>query len=268
MKRTRPFFFFLALLLSNTLVSAQTQTKSLLGIENTEMIDRMMLRIPGTSVTDNGNLRVQSIKPYMMPVRRAEGDHTNESYLLASCLEYYVNLNKNYKVNLSPDFIALNLQSQGKNIDFKSAFQLMAETGTVSAAIMPYGSPKLTAAVYATQKFKISNYLILFRSLTKPRQKIFELRKALVRGNPVIVELKVDQQFTAAYAQNSVKLSNRSEQQVAVLIVGFDQEKEAFEISSPYGSAWGRGGYLWVSYDDLANQAISAYVMVPEMKLY
>ncbi|MEO0341225.1 MAG: C1 family peptidase [Bacteroidota bacterium] len=268
MNYTRPFFFLVPFLLLNAILIAQPQTKSILGIENAEMVDRLMLRVPGTSVTDNANLREQSIKPYMMPVRRAEGNHTNESYLLASCLEYYVNLNKNYKVNLSPDFIALNLQSQGKLVDFKSAFQLMAETGTVSAAIMPYGSPRLTAAVYATQKFKISNYLILFRSVTKPRQKIFELRKALVRGNPVIVELNVDEQFQNAYARNTVELSNQSKQQMAVLVVGFDQEKEAFEISSPYGTAWGKGGYIWVSYADLARQSTAAYVMVPEMKLY
>ena len=35
----------------------------------------------------------------------------------------------------------------------------------------------------------------------------------------------------------------------AVLIVGYDDEKDAFKIVNSWGSDWGDEGYGWVSYD-------------------
>jgi len=187
------------------------------------------------------------------------------SYLLASCLEYYVNLKENYKVNLSPDYLSLNLLAQGKKSNFKDAFLQLAETGTVSAAIMPYGSITINTAVYATQKFKINNYLILFRPTTKPKEKIFDIRRALLRGNPVVVEVKADSGLPKAQFMDTYALKNGGTETFPLIVVGFDEERDAFELTSPWGSSWGKGGYLWISYEDLAKQAQAAYVMIPQV---
>lgn len=259
-------FVFLCSCLFPKDLLAQPQIKSVLGVTDATMIEKLMPIVPGVNVYESGNLDAQSIKSYMMPVRKVENNGSEESYLLASCLEYYVNLNKNYKVNLSPDYLALNLRNQGKQVDFKTAFQQMSETGTVSAAIMPYGSSTITAAVYATQKFKIQNYLILFRDMASSRQKIFELKKALIRGNPILVEILADASLSKANGQRQVKIGNKGQQKYAFLVVGFDQEKEAFEVMSPWGSSWGQGGYLWLNFDDLSRQAQTAYVMVPDVR--
>lgn len=260
----RIVLFSLLLALGSQLV-AQPQTKSILGVSDLDMIERLMPLVPGVSVFESSNVEEQNIKSYLMPVRRVEKNGSEESYLLASCLEYYVNLNKNYKVNLSPDYISLNLRNQGKKVDFKTAFQQMAETGTVSAAIMPYGSSQLTAAVYATQKFNILNYLIIYRDMTRERQKIFELKKALIRGNPVIVELLAEASLPNAIGKTEVRLSNKGQEVYALMVVGFSEERNAFEVMSPWGSQWGKAGYLWISYDDLSRQSTSAYVMVPNV---
>lgn len=265
MKPIALFVFLCFCALSHDLM-AQPQTKSVLGVTEADMIERLMPIVPGVNVYESGNIEAQSVKSYMMPVRKIETNGSEESYLLASCLEYYVNLNKNYKVNLSPDYLALNLRKQGKQVDFKTAFQQMSETGTVSAAIMPYGSSSITAAVYATQKFRIQNYLILFREMSSSRQKIFELKKALIRGNPVLVEILADASLPKAVGQRRVNLSNKGKEKYALIVVGFDQEKEAFEVMSPWGSAWGQGGYLWLSFDDLSRQTQTAFVMVPDVR--
>lgn len=265
MKRTYSSTLILLLVLPICLL-AQPRTKSVLGVSDMDMIERLMPLVPGVSVVENGNVEAQNIKPYMMPVRKVENNGSAESYLLASCLEYYFNLDKNYKVNLSPDYISLNLRNQGKKVDFKTAFEQMAETGTVSAAIMPYGSSQITAAVYATQKFGILNYLILYRELTRERQKVFELKKALIRGNPVIVEVLADANLSRAFGTETVSLSNKGQDLYALIVVGFDQQREAFEVMSPWGSQWGRGGYLWISFDDLSRQSTAAYVMVPNVQ--
>jgi len=236
-----------------------------LAVADYALIDRLMLTVPGVAVDARAKVTVQSVKPYMMPVRRSDNDYLMASYILASCLEYYVNLEKNYKVNLSPDFIALNLQAQGNELTMTDAFQFLADEGTVSAAIMPYGAARITNAVYATPKFQILHYLHVLRPVTRPRQKVFELRKALLRGNPVLVEIEAGIDLPGAEGQTSWQPGRSSSgQSYPLLVVGFDEDKEAFEVMSAWGSRWGKGGYLWVDYEVMSASAKNGYVLVPK----
>jgi len=235
-----------------------------LAVADYALIDQLMLRVPGVAADANANLQEQSVKAYMMPVRRSEKQTMIASYMLASCLEYYTNLEKNYKVNLSPDYIALNLQAQGRDLSLIDAFQFLAQEGTVSAAIMPYGAGTITNAVYATPKFRILHYLHVIRPVTKDRQKIFELRKALLRGNPILVEVQADASLSKAEGVSEWRPRGQNTLKQQLIVVGFDENREAFEVMSAWGSRWGRGGYLWISYDDLAACAQNGYVLVPQ----
>ena len=234
-----------------------------IAVSDYNLINQLMLPIPGVAADEYASVEVQSVKAYMMPVRRSERNHLISSYMLASCLEYYVNMEKNYKVNLSPDYIALSLQAQGRDLSLVDAFQFLAEQGTVSAAILPYGAGMITNAVYATTKFRIVHYLHLFRSVTKERQKVFEIRKALMRGHPILVEVSADESLTAANGLENWKSRGKNTRIYPLIIVGFDEERESFEVLSAWGSRWGKGGYLWVSYTDMAASAQNGYVLVP-----
>ena len=220
--------------------------------------------MPGVGSNSRDMFSEQSLKAYMMPPRKVSGEGSANSYAIASCLEFYTNYNKNYKVNLSPDFIELNLNQEDYSI--KQAFNFLSVTGTVSAAIMPYESPVIPAGVYATQKYKIKNYLHIIRQDMRPRQKLFEAKKALMRGNPVLFEMQIPEDFKEL---NGTKMwapgKFESDQTHPFLIIGFDQDKEAFEILSSWGSDWGRNGYMWISYDDFTSNATNGFVMVPEM---
>lgn len=236
-----------------------------LAVADYDLIDRLMLRVPGVAVSASANVREQSVKSYMMPVRRSERTSLMASYMLASCLEYYTNLEKNYKVNLSPDYIALNLRAQGRTLTMTDAFRFLSEDGTVSAAIMPYGASSIPNAVYATPKFRIVHYLHVIRPVTKARQKVFELRKALLRGNPVLVEVEAGPDLPAAEGVGFWRPGRPGNaQSYPLIVVGFDENREAFEVMSAWGSRWGRGGYLWISYDDLSAFAKNGYVLVPQ----
>ena len=160
-----------------------------IGISDLALIDQMMKTMPGIGSNSKELLLKQNIKSYMMPIRELGIRGTEMSYALAICLEYYINLGSNYKANLSPDYISLSLKNAGKKGSAADGLEFLVQEGTVSAAILPYDASMLTSAVYATQKYKINNYLQMFRQVTKPRQKVFETRKALMRGNPVIIEV-------------------------------------------------------------------------------
>jgi len=238
--------------------------ESQFGISDLEMIDRLMYTVPGIGRDPRDILERQSIKPYMMPARKIGPRSSELSYILASCLEYYVNLNQNYKDNLSPDYISLNLESTGKRLTPPEAFLFLSEKGTVSASIMPFGSTSIPNAVYATTKYNINNYLHIVRDVMKGRQKVFEVRKALMRGNPVIIELQADGSIRSLIRQDIWEPPAKPAELFPLLVVGYDETREAFEAMGCWGSAWGNSGYLWIRYGDFEQYAMNGYVMVPQ----
>ena len=45
----------------------------------------------------------------------------------------------------------------------------------------------------------------------------------------------------------------------AMVVVGFDDGKEAFEIMNSWGTSWGNDGFIWVKYDDFARYCRYAF---------
>jgi hypothetical protein len=264
----RVLIAFLTLGICGTSLYSQINPKSAagqymeIGVANEALIDQLMVTVPGVG-SARDMLQSQSVKPYMMPVRKVGMRGSELSYSLATCLEYYVNLEKNYKDNLSPDYIALSLQNSGKQVNMEEAFRFLVETGTVSAAIMPYDAGAITNAVYATPKYKINNFLYIFREVTQPRQKIFATRKALMRGNPVLVEMRADDSIRQVSDVTSWEPPRNGTGIYPLLVVGYDESRNAFEVMSSWGSHWGDGGYVWISYDSFGKYTDNGYVMVP-----
>ncbi|MCB0705617.1 MAG: hypothetical protein KDC34_09925 [Saprospiraceae bacterium] len=264
MFRSIVFGVFLSFTLSN--LQAQNDTipsteKYPIGIESAELIDQMMVTMPGIGSNSRSMLEEQSVKPYLMPPRSRVNLGTPSSYALATCLEYYVNFDQNFKVNLSPDYINLSLSETetGKSLAF------LVTNGTVSAAIMPYGSAAISPGVHATPKYRIKNFLLIYREQVGGRQKTYETRKALMRGNPVMVEIKVPKDFDQLKGTKEWKDASKAgkEETAYLVVVGYDENKEAFEVLGTYGSTWGHNGYLWISFDDFGDRVQSGYVIVP-----
>ncbi|MCB0662643.1 MAG: hypothetical protein KDC24_07880 [Saprospiraceae bacterium] len=231
------------------------------GVSDQTLIDILMPVMPGLGDAGRSLIVEQSVKPYLMPPREIGSKGDPAAYLLASMMEFYVNFDQNFKDNLSPDYISLN----NINGQLEDAFQFLAETGTVSAAIMPYNAANISSAVFATQKYKIRHYLHIFGTVSKPRQKIFEIRKALTRGNPVLVHLKVDGGFQDIRGEKLWEPGSvQKTMTVPVLVVGFDQDNELLEIRSAWGRSWGNNGYIQVPYDTFSLYAEDGFVIVPE----
>ncbi|MCB0520767.1 MAG: C1 family peptidase [Lewinellaceae bacterium] len=260
-----------AFIVFSTALSAQTDTlppdftfKGMaIGISNPEMIDQMMAVMPGLGSNAKAMMNEQSVKSYLMPPREVGQRGTSTSYLLSACMEFYTNFRKNYKVNLSPDFVTLSLAREG-NQDLKNALRFLVTDGTVSADIMPYDSPSIPRSAGATDKYRITNYLQIFRETHRDAQKVFEVQKALMRGNPVIVEMKTPDGFekitdTRFWSSLGKDFNNV----LPFMVVGYNLELEAFEVLSAWGPEWGSDGYLWVDFDDFGEIAQNGYVMVP-----
>lgn len=234
----------------------------LLGVTDMQALDQMMLFIPGIG-RPSSDLSRQNIKSYMMPIRQTPVARMEWAYALAGGLEYYLNLNNNFKDNLSPDFIALSLARGGKAPNIEDGLRLLVEQGTVSAAIVPYGSTTIPNAVYSVPKFGIDNYGFLFRPETRPRNKVFEAKKALTRGNPVIVQLSTDNTFNNLRGA-SYNSDNPGAEQHYLTVVGFDNQNQFFELRGINGRDWGEAGYVRISYDNFGRLAQTGYVLIPK----
>lgn len=240
---------------------ANYSARGKLGISDAQSIEKYLKTIEGIGSSSKELLSEQSLKPYMMPPRRMHATSAADCYAIASCLEYYINLNNNYKDNLSPDFIKLN--QPNSSLEERLAF--VASNGTVSAAILPYESPNLTPSVNAGVKYKISNYIKLFQSTTRPQQKLYDLRKAITRGNPVIVELQITNEFKNLRQTRIWNAADGDKTPAGthyLVVVGYDENKKMVELLNSWGREWGNNGYIWVSYDDLGNLATNGYVLI------
>ncbi len=259
------FFFILGIQMANAQVKNFTY-KGEFAISDLKSIEEMMPLMPGIGSPMKDLLNEQSIKAFMMTPRKVGSEVSTNTYGIAACMEYYLNFNQNYKENLSPDYISLNVESDGKKHKIEDGLQFVANTGTVSAGILPYDSKVLNSSVNATQKHKIKHYLVLFREITAAKQKLFELKKALTRGNPVLTEISVNQEFmnlnNAKYWSPATGSKTNITQ--TVIAVGFDEDRKAIEVQNFNGTTWGNNGYIWISYDDFSKLSQNAYVLVVE----
>jgi hypothetical protein len=236
---------------------------TVLGLEGMEMLDQMMYYIPGVGSNSREELIRQNIKSYMMPIRQAPSPQMEWAYALAGAVEFYQNLNNNYKDNLSPDYLTLNLAAQGKRPAMEDGLRFLIQQGTVSAAIVPYGSTTIPPAVYSVPKYTISNFGYLFRPETRPRNRVFETRKALSRGNPVIVELSTDNTFPSLKT-NAYSTATPTNETHYLTVVGYDGNSNTFELRGIFGRHWADAGYVRISYDDFGRLAKTGFVLIPK----
>ncbi len=267
----RGFFTLLFIALISTCVRAQTRPQNYgapkaaaapLGLDDAQLLDQMMFYIPGVGSNSREDLLRQNIKSYMMPIRQAPSPQMEWAYALTGALEFYQNLNNNFKDNLSPDYLTLNLAAQGKRPAMIDGLNFLVQQGTVSAAIVPYGSPTIPTAVYSVPKYTISNYGYLFRPETRARNRVFETRKALSRGNPVIVALSTDATFPALRT-NAYSAAVPTETHY-LTVVGYDSTSETFELRGLFGRHWADAGYVRISYDDFGRLAQTGFVLIPK----
>ena len=112
--------------------------------------------------------------------------------------------------------------------------------------------------------YKISDYAALFKEEDDADYKILTLRRALAEKKPVVIGLRIRNNF---YKLESADFwypdlgDTTFAGGHAMVIVGYDDNRSAFQLFNSWGTKWGRNGFIWVKYEDLARYVKYAYVI-------
>jgi hypothetical protein len=49
-----------------------------------------------------------------------------------------------------------------------------------------------------------------------------------------------------------------------MVVVGFDDGREAFEVMNSWGTGWGNDGFIWIKYRDFEKYVHYGYIFIPE----
>jgi hypothetical protein len=146
------------------------------------------------------------------------------------------------------------------------ALDLLKQEGAVSLRQAPYSdsacnrpSAKLKALAH---DFRITGWKAV--SLGTPDN----IKGEIAKGNPVVFGMSITQEFhqlrgIGVYAAQAID----RERNHAMVVVGYDDAKQAFKVINSWGRGWGAHGFGWISYDAFNRDVFEAYVMDVAMPL-
>jgi len=112
--------------------------------------------------------------------------------------------------------------------------------------------------------YKITDYASVFAPDDSDEEKTLMMRRALAQKKPVVIGLRIRMNF--------YKLDNADFWYPelgdttfagghAMVVVGYDDNRGAFQLFNSWGTQWGRNGLIWVKYQDFARFVKYAYVV-------
>ncbi len=167
---------------------------------------------------------------------------------------------------VSPSFIYNTINDQPGNCEngtrISDALELLRFWGALSIAEAPYlprsCNPPSEVAAEALQRFQIWDWR------TVDYTRLDDIKGQLAKGHPVIFGAALTYDFDdmrdATVYHGSGEEWGSSH---AMVLVGYDDMRQAFKLINSWGKRWGEGGFGWIAYDTFAARANSAFVVEP-----
>ena len=115
------------------------------------------------------------------------------------------------------------------------------------------------------EKERIKEYAMLFSLQNKNAfLKIQLVKECLEKGAPVIVSMNITDDFFYLPPGQKFWTPDTNEKTIgghAMVVVGYNDTLQAFEVLSSWGDKWANGGFVWVQYDNFARYSKTAYQM-------
>ena len=151
--------------------------------------------------------------------------------------------------------------------DAQDGLTWIKEKGVASEAVWPYDlsnieiSPPASADVNA-ESHKLST-IVSLNSNTTSTNLLTSLKSTLLASHPVLIGVELYTSFMSdtVAATGIIPMPNASEELIGgheLLIIGFDDTKEQFQVVNSWGNMWGDSGFCYFPYSYITNSQLTA----------
>jgi hypothetical protein len=150
-------------------------------------------------------------------------------------------------------------------IYFDTALDLLQQTGALTLDRFPYdpGDCSRSASqgqIAQAKPFRISSWFRL------PDLQMSTIKTQIADGNPVPVGIDVYESFENAIGPSTIKGKTGAIRGYhAIVLIGYDDDKNAFRFQNSWGQTWGDNGRAWIDYDTLGVIIHEAYRVTPQL---
>ena len=113
----------------------------------------------------------------------------------------------------------------------------------------PYKNKKEMCRPGMQTKYKVQTWGYVVPNMGIP--KVDEMKRALCTYGPLVATVKVTPAFQAYKSgifDEMARVSSPRDINHAIIIVGWDDSKNAYLVKNSWGSFWGEEGYVWIDY--------------------
>jgi C1A family cysteine protease len=154
------------------------------------------------------------------------------------------------------------------------ALDLMRDSGAVRMLDIERSMdfPRVDLSHYReSRRYPIGGYVTLFSREDKQKPALITriVKKSLSEGRPVIIGMNTPDSFIEA---KNVWMPKENPGNFygghAMCVVGYDDNRGAFEIINSWGRKWGNGGFIWIPYQTFVDFVIESYELIENLAIY
>lgn len=173
-----------------------------------------------------------------------------------------------YNIALTDPKLSKWASENGKRIDCKTGTYIetsleILTNGALSLLQYPYSERRCAPPPTEAQKRLVVDFKIDYWDFIDPTD-LDTIKGEIAKGNPVIFTLELAKSFmqfrsSGVYHRRLSEPTNAGFH--AMVLIGYDDQIQAFHLQNSWGTGWGDVGYADISYDTFYRDAREAYVM-------
>ena len=160
----------------------------------------------------------------------------------------------------SPAFIYNSTRTADGGATLGAVLAFMRDRGVSTWADFPYDPSSFDKKPGDRLLSDAARWRIASFQTLDPR--VLNLKQQLANGRPVVIGAEVSKDFKSGNLglDGVWRKSGLAIEAHAMLLVGYDDQKEAFKLMNSWGRDWGDAGFAWLAYDLVPKVVVEAYV--------